>query len=640
MNEDLKLIKKKYGEDMAKWCREIFPTLLEKEGLLPKLLTDNFYPSRFLYKDIISNRLEDDFKNYIFDLVDVEKEYKIEVKKTPKQLLDEAGYILYECHNEQEIQNFKKYYAPGEELCTFRGERLNRCHVFFAVKKDVDNIKREDFRTPNRQDLYGTSVISIQFTRDQSHTLSIKNRYNHHVNNPDSTFSNNLDNIIPGLTESFAREYGLIQRNRNKNFEIPGYVKANDNRYYKYNYEIYNIYYCPDNIIIDNFEAKQLEKEKYVLLDYFVLDLQEKTIKTYDSAVDDSFSYSMENVEKIKIEKTKDKKILFLKETNGNIVTIILDDKNRIVGYKNDKLRIIEESFLGSNESLEEIELKNVEIIGNCFLYDNISLKRLELPKVKEIRDDFLANNKQISEIKLPQVEIIGDNFLYDNISLKTLEIPRVKKIGGKFLFENDSLLEIKLPQVETIEDDFLFNSTLKILELPKVKKVGRNFLHENAGLLEIKLPQVETIEDDFLFNSTLKILELPKVKKVGRNFLHENAGLLEIKLPQVEIIGDNFLMHGDNLERVELPNVETIGHSFLLSNNKVKTISFPKCRIIGAYFFNYNECMQKVELPKIEGIGMNFLWYSPRFKKSNVEELRQQGILQHSEESGKRGKK
>ena len=40
-------------------------------------------------------------------------------------------------------------------------------------------------------------MISIQFTKDDAHTLSIKNRYNHSVNDPDATFSNNLDNIIP-----------------------------------------------------------------------------------------------------------------------------------------------------------------------------------------------------------------------------------------------------------------------------------------------------------------------------------------------------------------------------------------------------------------------------------------------------------
>ena len=82
---------------------------------------------------------------------------------------------MYECKTESDIQEFRKYYAPGEELCTFNGGRLNRCHVFFAVKKNVDQITRTNFLNPQRQDEYGTSVISIQFTRGKPNILSIKN---------------------------------------------------------------------------------------------------------------------------------------------------------------------------------------------------------------------------------------------------------------------------------------------------------------------------------------------------------------------------------------------------------------------------------------------------------------------------------
>src|SRR5699024_5898231 len=138
---------------------------------------------------------------YIYSFVHVVQDHKLSSDSTPEELLGKVGYQLYECHTEEEIQSFKKYYAPREELCTFRGNRLERCHVFFAAKKNVEEIKRENFKKPKRQDVYGTSVISIQFTRDSSHTLSIKNRYNHSVNSPDSTFGNNLDNIIPRLTD-------------------------------------------------------------------------------------------------------------------------------------------------------------------------------------------------------------------------------------------------------------------------------------------------------------------------------------------------------------------------------------------------------------------------------------------------------
>ena len=70
---DLNKIKKYYGENLMHLCRNLFPTLLEKENLLFSLLDSNFEHSRFLYEDIIDNRLEEQFKNYIYSLVDVEK---------------------------------------------------------------------------------------------------------------------------------------------------------------------------------------------------------------------------------------------------------------------------------------------------------------------------------------------------------------------------------------------------------------------------------------------------------------------------------------------------------------------------------------------------------------------------------------
>ena len=200
VNKDLIYIKDKYGEKMMQYCRKNFSTILENDGLLFYLLSKHFNYSRFLYDDIVSNSMGDMFRNYIYSLLDsIDDELPV-VSDSAAELLWQAGYNLYQCFCEDDIQSYRKYYSEEEELCSFRGDRLDDCYVFFAIKKDVDQIKREDYDNPMRQDKYGTSVISIQFTRGDINTLSIKNRYNHKVSNPDATFSNNLENIIPGLT--------------------------------------------------------------------------------------------------------------------------------------------------------------------------------------------------------------------------------------------------------------------------------------------------------------------------------------------------------------------------------------------------------------------------------------------------------
>ena len=554
MNKDLKVIKKKYGEEMMHLCREIFPTILEHEGLLPKLLLDNFKESGSLVKDIIYNRLEERFKNYIYSKVDVENNYEEVVYKRPDELLKEAGYILYECHSEEEIQSFKKYYASGEELCTFNGGRLDRCFVFFAIKENVNEIKRENFPKPERQDEYGTSVISIQFTRDNSHTLSIKNRYNHRVNNPDSTFGNNLDNIIPGLTNSFDKYYGMHQSHLQGGFEIPRYVKARDGKFYKYNYEINNIYYCENNVIIDNFEVKEYPHEQYIVLDYFILDLKNKLIQTYwnDMELEDSFPNTIGTIKDIKIENDKDNKNILIKTDDSDEVDVIitLDKQNRIITYKNNKVKNISESFLYYNNSLTSIELPNATSIGDRFLY----------------------YNKILTEIQLPNVTSIGNSFLYFNKSLTHIELPNVINIGNGFLESNDSLISIELPNVISIGDYFLYyNNSLTSIELPNVIGVGDWFLDRNTSLINIELPNVISVGGWFLDrNTSLTNIELPNVTSIGNYFLYKNTSLTSIKLPSAEIVGNYFCDECKNIDTVNIPLIPELEEKLKLNGKHI----------------------------------------------------------------------
>ena len=315
---------------------------------------------------------------------------------------------------------------------------LKTARVFFAIKKNVDEIKREDYKEPKRQDEYGTSVISIQFSLDGSNTLSIKNRYNHSVNNPDATFSNNLDNIIKGLTKSFEEYYGIVQKHKNNGFEIPSYVRANDGKYYKYNYETGNKYFCPNNIIIDNYEVKRYAKEKYIVMDYFILDLEKKEISLYPNCnYTDSFIDGLKDIERIEIKKEERGKIIYLTPKVGEIIEIGIDNQNRIISYKNSNIKKIGDYFLFYNKNLINLNLSNVKQIGDGFLFCNEALTSLSLPNAEFIGDNFLPYNKKLISLNLPNVERIGENFLFWNSTLTSLSLPNVEYIGLCFLANN-----------------------------------------------------------------------------------------------------------------------------------------------------------------------------------------------------------
>lgn len=484
MVDDLKIIKKRYGENMSKLCRELFPTLLESNGLLSSLMLSKFGDNHFLYDDLKEYDLIYDFEDYICSLVDIENNNQIVSSKSPEELLDEVGYILYECHSEEDIQSFKKYYAPGEEICTiYKGNRLDRCFVFFAVKKDVHLIKRENFKNPKRQDEYGTSVISIQFTRDNSHTISIKNRYNHSVDNPDSTFSNNLDNIIPGLTSSFEKYYGLIQKNKKHTLEIPDYVMADDGKFYKYNYEINNIYYCIDNIIIDNFEVKKYDHEKYIIMDYFIVDLINKKVRLYDESIRDSFIEHFDNIDKIEILKDTDNKIIDFIKNNQEHIIIKLDKQNIMREYVNNNIKEIGDFFLFKDNYLEKINLLNVEKIGNHFMDEQFWLESIFLPNVRII-GDFFMERSSIQKIIANKLETVGNNFLTLNNSITVLTLPNLQKIGNNFFEYNRFLEHFNAENLESFGNNFFSqNWRINSVTFPKLQEVGDNYFNCNLSM-------------------------------------------------------------------------------------------------------------------------------------------------------------
>ncbi len=443
MQKELDRIKDKYGEKMMHLCRELFPTILETPDLLFTILYSHFDYNKDLYDDIVNNNLVEDFRNYIFDEVHIDVEKKT-TNKTVKELLDEAGYDLYECKTQKDIDSFKKYFAKGEEICTFHTRRLDNSYVFFAVKKDVDTIKRKDFPYPERQDKYGTSVISIQFTKGNINTIRITNRYNHKVENSDATFSNNLDNIIPGLTFAFEKEYNLcVDKRYYNNFEIPSYIKTSSLKYIKYNYSTFNTYFCNNNVIVEDFVEvdKYREKEKYLFMDCYILDLQNKRLIAHNQEiVKDSFVYGIISFDKAEIYKTENGKIVIIKNKDKEDIVIELDNRGRIISYKNNNATFIGRKFMQYNTTLRCLEMKNVEVIGDYGLYHNNDLEVLNMPSLREIGKNFMAYNDTIKEIYLPNVERIGFSSFYNNESVENIYMPKLERMDDDVFAYNDKI--------------------------------------------------------------------------------------------------------------------------------------------------------------------------------------------------------
>lgn len=151
-----------------------------------------------------------------------------------------AGYNKVIFDDEKEILDCKKYYKQGEVICTYNNlqSRMKEYHMLVAVKENIDKIERA--KKPQREDEYGTSILNIQIARNGSH-MSIKNRYNHTVSQPDSTLNNNLDMLYPGLQGMVLGYYGFASLNSNKAYY--DHIVNINNIYLKYYTERNNVYF-------------------------------------------------------------------------------------------------------------------------------------------------------------------------------------------------------------------------------------------------------------------------------------------------------------------------------------------------------------------------------------------------------------
>lgn len=411
----------------------------------------------------------------------------------------EAGYILYpECQTEADIQSYKKYYALDEELCTFRGNRLDTCRVWFAVKENVADIRREDFSAPKRQDEYGTSVISIQFTKDEYSTLSIKNRYNHTVINPDNTFNSDLNNIIPGLADAFEKDYGVKEKNKRNKFKLDDYVLA-DGKYYHYNNWV-GVYCCDNNVVIENGNVRQLPTDSQILVDNFAFDFAKNTITNYSESIyKNSFIDSIGKITNMSYS-AKDG-IITIKVKNGEDVVIGVNGRNTMTSLYNANVKQVKNWFLAENKNIESISIPNLQSCEEDFLSSNTALKKLNLPELQKCGDRFLYHNRDLQEISLPNLQSCGNYFLTNNVKLKELSLPELRICKGGFLVNNIDLQELNLPKLESCGDSFLhFNEELKELSLPELQTCGGNFLFSNKELKKLSLPKLIRHGGSFLY--------------------------------------------------------------------------------------------------------------------------------------------
>ena len=565
--------------------------------------------------------------------------------KTPLELLGDAGYDAFVVKNLKQQNSIKKYFRPGEELCTFRDkDRYKDYYMIHAIKRGAENIQPAVH--PQREDEYGTSVISIQIAKEGGF-ISIKNRYNHHVNNPDATFNNNPDNIIHGLSESLKKYFNVDFTLSDQ--ELPDNFQMVNDQIVRYNYEADNVYFGSNYYFSGNSVTK-INKDYEIMMDCGILNTRTghfKHITSGDSSLIEIFEDIFRSKKisiKINPEKNQERMIfangvhhatvengiiteLYLPETTKIPNTLLWYNKSLKKFYA-PKAESIGYNFLCNNTDLTELDLPSLKKISNGFLINNVNLNKFNAPNLEEVGNSFLRENLGLTELNLPSLKKVGDHFMTSNKKLKKFDAPNLESIGCDFLEYNEALIKLRLPSLIQCTYDFLRNNKiLKIFEAPKLGSVGMDFLTYNADLEELNLPNLTEARSYFLtYNKKLKRFNAPQLETVHDNFLPDNTALTELILPSLKKLGDYFLTRNENLKRFNAPKLEKIRNNFLESNKSLTELDLPSLLYAGSYFLSNNIILQKFNAPNLHNVGEKFLFNNNALLKLDLPSLEEAG--------------
>ena len=365
----------------------------------------------------------------------------------PFVLLDRAGYDAFIADTLDKQNSIKGYFKPGELLCTFNdASRYERYYIVHAVKKDVDQIRREDFKGQEaRKDAYGTSVISIQMAK-RGGFISIKNRYNHTVPGCDNTFGSNPDNIIPGLSAALKAHFDVDFSERASTLPLD-YTPAGD-RLFKYHWEENNIYYG-DQAWMKDGKIHEIERGRYALFGQFVFDNKTKTLETIDPALEDNFAEDFNRV----YSGRKDLRV----DKGGNLLLgddiLIGAENSRITSLYLPGMTTLSDRSLKFVPHLKHLDAPDLETIGNqCFFRAN-SLTHLNMPSLTAMGVQCFRSTRGLTDLDMPSLTAMGDWCFLSPKSLTHLDMPSLRAMGKKCFFFVESLTHLDMPLLTAMGD-------------------------------------------------------------------------------------------------------------------------------------------------------------------------------------------
>lgn len=443
-------------------------------------------------------------------------------------LLDKAGYNAFHATTEEEKNKIKKYFRKGEEICTFDDPTRHLTHfIIHCVKKNAEEIQPSP--TPIRDDAYGTSVISIQI-RDGF--ISIKNRYNDNVAAGDSTFDNDPERIIPGLSGALKAATGY---DFNSDAAYPEGFLVFQGKILRYHSEGNGIF-VGENFYFKNKEIHEIHSSHQYLMGAYLWDTETKKVQCLTNAEQsDEFIRVLEreligkqiNI-KIKSERDESGKILSVKrELYADDALIAVTDRGRLTTLYLPTTTKIRDNFLTKAPSLQTIRAPHVKVFGNNGLSDVPHLVTADFPALETAGFGFLRYPKSLRLFEAENLLLLEENSLETPQCLERVRLPKLKKTKSHVLSIVPQLVSIVAGEVEEWGDGCLQKADNLISAiLPKTKKMGSDCLSYAPKLISLHAPETEELGIHCLQKTALSRLDMPQLKRVGTVLLSKTPSI------------------------------------------------------------------------------------------------------------------
>ncbi len=446
---------------------------------------------------------------FLSSLLDIDK-IKVQSELSPFELLKKAGYNAFYADTERKKNSIKHYYTNREAICTFcDSERHKNYHIIHCIKEGADKLKRSDFKGhEDRQDEYGTSVISIQILKTGGF-ISIKNRYNHTVQGCDQTFDSNPDNIILGLSDSLKKHFKVDFFTTKE--RLPwGFIMV-DKKILRVYHEEDNVYFGGSFYVKDGVFTP-IQKDYQFFYKGFLFDLKVKKVSHFFG---------------------KNQKFVDL--LNQEMADKTIQRKKTFLGFD---LLLDGEEFLSFNE--------DYDIIGARF-----------------VRAQYLPNHSFEKAEKLtcfdaPNLKIMGDNCL-TSTHLHYLSVPNLVHMGRECFYGGCFVEKLIFDNLKSMGDECFFGIHSKEFIAPNLKTVSKSSL-ALSDFEKIYAPKVQMVLSEAVRqNKYLKTLFLPKCMHLGYEAITICQNLETLYLPRLKYVGHGAISCNDNLKKVYVPKLDRI---------------------------------------------------------------------------------